>query len=318
MNRKVTFSSFASVVAAAGVLTGSMTAVAGTHAFPSFNQVVFNDPTIPGLDPETVPLMGAPAGTYYSYTVSVQWSALAGDPYSAEAVWAMTENANINSSIRAYADPGGAPNGVFNGLPVTLQWNHFLTLPYFGGDPLHFHMAQQFSGSSANWDNITITLTDSVPLPAAPASTPTVIGSSLTAPLAAGQVLWLQFDYSGGALNIDTLGTTIGGNPLQNDTEIALFSVTGGLIINEDDIDYAGGNFLSAISLPDGAIPPGTYWLAVSGFNTVYDQHTPFFASSSSGYSGTVQVNGISIPEPACIGLIGLGGLMFLQRRNRR
>lgn len=279
-----------------------------SFTFPSFNQVVDNTAAA-GLDPEEVALTGAPAGTYTGFSVTVNWSAVSGDPWSNEAIWAFTDLPFSTPPTVFYADPGAAPNSAGDGNPVTLSWSGFMDTPYNGGDPLRFLMAQTFTGSTANWNNVSITINDAAPV--APPSTETVVGGSLTGNLAAAQVQWYHFFYSGtGALDLNTLGSTLGPD---NDTELGLYSAGGVLIDFNDDIDFAGGNFLSRLAFADGELPAGDYYLALGGFNTDYGP--AFQVTSTSGETGAFVINGISIPEPATLAGLAVAGLFIRRRR---
>lgn len=277
--------------------------------FPSFSNLV-GDMII------TNELTGAPAGVYTSYNVTVDWSANAGDPWSSEGIWAFVSDTAVDPNTSTfYADPGSAPNAAGNGDPVTLAWNGFMDTPYNGGDPLHFAQLQLFTGSSANWDNISITIgTD---MPTAPLATQTYLGGSLSAPLAAEQIQWYKFDYSGsGAIALDTMGSDLTPNSgaFEDDTEMALFSSTGGLIDLNDDIDFSGGILTSALSFGDGELPAGTYYLAVGGFNSVFAG--AFGVSSTSISTGTIMLNGLSIPEPTTLGALAAFATLALCRRK--
>lgn len=137
-------------------------AMALDFSFTPFNQIVFNDGAISGIDPEHLLLAGVPGGTYTGYIVLVDWSANAGDPWSNEAIFAFADAPFSTPPTVYYADPGISGASANNGASVTLSWAGDFTTPYQGGDPLYFLMGQTFAGSTANWDNVRITL---VPTP---------------------------------------------------------------------------------------------------------------------------------------------------------
>jgi hypothetical protein len=282
-----------------------------------FNQVVDNQSAVAGLDPESHSLAGAPAGTYTHFNVSVNWSAIAGNPFSSEAIWAFTDTNDLNTVSTFYADPGPAPNSQNNGNPITLQWNGFFDIPYTSGNPLFMLMGQTFSGSSANWNNVTVTIDSAVPV--APPSTPTNVGGSITTTLLPAEVKWYSFHYSGsGALDFNTLGSALAdpNATFPNDTEIGLYSAAGTLVDTNDDIDFSGGNYLSQLTFTSGELPAGDYYLAVGGFNT--DFGPAFGVSSTSGMTGLLNINGLSIPEPGSLALLAFGGSLTVARRRRR
>lgn len=131
---------------------------------PPFNKVVDNVAGNMDLDPDPQ-LLTPPPGTYNVYTVSVDWSPLAGQPWSSEAIWAFTDTDNLATVTTFYADPDSAPNSADNSTPATLTWSGVLDTDYnTANGPLYMLMAQQFEGSSANWNNVTVTL-DNIVLP---------------------------------------------------------------------------------------------------------------------------------------------------------
>ena len=94
---------------------------------------------------------------------------------------------------------------------------------------------------------------------------------------------------SGQGLTIDTLGTTLDSS---NDTELGLFDSQGNLVASNDDFDFSG--LLSQLSFGDGGVDgdlaAGTYYLAISGFNTAYGA-SGFAANSTSDGNGDLVVN---------------------------
>ena len=94
---------------------------------------------------------------------------------------------------------------------------------------------------------------------------------------------------NGQRLTIDTLGSTLDGS---NDTELGLFDAIGNRIATNDD--FLIGSRLSELSFgvdgENGDLLTGTYYLAISGFDTVYEE-TDFGASSTSDDNGSLVVN---------------------------
>lgn len=296
-----------------GLLAGaalSAQAMAADFTFPSFNQVVSSTVS-------NVALTGAPAGVYTSYSVSVQWSALSGGPWSEEAIFALTNQASLSGAL-FYADPGSASNGAGNGNSVTLTWTGFLDTAYTGGDPLFFQMQQTFGGSSANWNNISITLgMAAITAPTTLHDFGAVSGSATEKnQLAAGEVHWYSFEYDGvSPLSIDTLGSTLTpsvfGAP--DDTEIALYNSAGALIDSNDDIDFDNDILLSGLSFAPGELAAGTYYIAATGYNGTFGN--AFGASSTSQSTGSLRVN-INVPAPAGAGVLAMAGLIAARRRR--
>lgn len=283
-------------------------AMAAPYTFTAFNSVVTSTASF-------VSLSGAPAGTYNSYSVSVEWSAIAGDPWSNEAIFAFTDANSIPSSTVFYADPGVSPVAANNGNARTLTWSGLLDVNYTGGNPLFFAMLQTFGGSSANWNNISITL-DNIT-----ASAPTTLqdfgaisGFATTKnQLAADGIHWYSFQHDGAnSLAIDTLGSSLAPD---NDTEIGLFAADGTLIATNDDIDFNGGNFLSALNFAAGDLASGTYYIAAGGFNTAFTNNFGAVSTSTTDNTGSLRVN-ITVPAPAGAGVLALAGLVAARRRR--
>lgn len=285
-----------------------------TVTLPSFNQVVYNEQG-PGLGEDAVLLTGIPAGTYTSYSVTFDWGSPVNASWSREAEWALSSAPTIAPSTVYYTDPGPAVNAAGNSTPRSLSWSGFFDTPYTApasGD-LYFMMAQTFDNSGATWSNISITLGDAVVTP--PPSTPTTLGGSLSEPLGPGKVLWYSFTYGGaGAININTLGSTISTNSLgyANDTEIALYDSLGKLVETNDDIDFVNGVLTSGLTYTSGELAAGTYYVAVTGYDGVFNRD--FGVSSNSISSGTIVLNGLT-PEPASALLGCAAGILSRRRR---
>jgi len=84
------------------------------------------------------------------------------------------------------------------------------------------------------------------------------------------------------AFTIDTFGST------HTDPELAVWTEGGILILVNDAVDAAGGNFQAELDLFLG-LPAGTYFLAVSGFDTVHGDS--FTATSMSAEANTYTLN---------------------------
>ncbi len=144
--------------------------------------------------------------------------------------------------------------------------------------------------------------------PTPPPSIDAVLGGSVTGNLSTGQVDWYRFDYSGGGFSLDTEGSTLGPS---NDTELGLFDANGQLVAEDDD---GGTGLLSLLDSPAG-LPNGTYYVAVGGFNTTYNNG--FSATSTSSNSGAYVINGLSVvPEPTGLAFLGVAAAMVVRRRR--
>ncbi len=295
-----------------GLVTLAMSvsqAIAAPYVFAPFDVTAT-------FDVDEFVLAPTPLGEIYtSYSVTLDWDAIAGDPFSDEALIAFSDDLFNPTVIHLFPEP--ADNGASdNGDSTTLEWSGFFETSYVGGDPISFSFAQDFPGSSAFWSNISITFDTLVPV------TPSSIGLtvpqpgespfSVTASLAANEVVWFNFTYTGGDLLFDTLGSLLPdvGDGL-NDTELGLFDATGVLILDTNDIDFP--NMLeSAFGVPDGALIIGDiYYIALSGYDTTFAND--FNVVSTSPLAGTYQLNVTnitSVPESSPAVLIGLGGLL--------
>ncbi len=258
------------------VLIGAVMPVNADYSFPSANLLVDDHPQAMELDVSTVP-----AGDYASFVLTVDWSAVEGSPFAEEAMWTL--------------ECSGLPvllidsrfNTVFQDDDSSLTWSGVFTQTYTGGS-LTLRAAQQFQGSSANWENITLTIIEGTVPPAMPPAAVELgqIASGITTgcdTLTSNGVAWFSFSTDAvttgdcDTLRIDTLGSilTEGIYGDGNDTEIALYDATGLFIGTNDDIDQLGGELLSmlAFGADEGLaptsrdLPAGTYYLAVAGFD---------------------------------------------------
>jgi hypothetical protein len=273
-------------------------------AFPPFDAPV-ND-TI-GAAP--LPTGAVTLGTYNHVTITTNWVAAGGDPFSSEALFALATGTDPDNAAPIYKFLTPFANGADSGAPITLSYSGYLYQSYSGGDPISLFAVQDFPGSAASWNNLTITL-DEQPLPAVPL-VETIQGGSISGTLAAGEVDWFKFTYTGGPLNINTAGTTLSPS---NDTMIALFNGDGGLEIIDDD----SLGLLSMLEFADGELPLGEYYLAVLGFDLGNTFDDGLGVTSGSENVGPYTVNGISIPEPTALwGLCALG-ILGLRQQHRR
>lgn len=266
---------------------------------------------------------GIPAANYTSYSVSVDWVAGAGGPWSVEAIWGLTDQAFFPGNDPAtvfYADPGSAPNAAFDGNPVTLTWTGFLSPSYNGGDALWFNALQTFGGSDAQWNNVDITLGFDTVMPPMSIDLGVNPDTMTMQPIAAGEIQWYSFDLTdnNGALpwSMSTFGSTNpGGTFGPNDTEMALYDSDGNLLFTNDDEDFGNGILTSLITDGDvGALADGTYYIAVGNFNSSFAD--AFGATSTSDLEGTTKLTVSFAPAPGSLALLGLGGLAATRRRR--
>jgi hypothetical protein len=150
-----------------------------------------------------------------------------------------------------------------------------------------------------------LTLSEFIP-PTPPPATDVVLDAagSVSTSVAADEILFYEFVFDGTTGTIDTFGSDF-------DTELGLFDVSGALVANNDD---AGGTLQSELIL-DG-FAAGTYYLAVGGFNTEFDDGFSAVPGAFGSDGGSLILNGVVIPEPTSLALLGMGGLAALRRRR--
>ena len=266
---------------------------------------------------------GIAAGNYVAANLSTEWLAGPGNPWSNEAIWALTNTADLNTAT-FYVDPGIASNSQADGSSVTLQWsNEVFAATYAGGGSLWFNALQTFGGSSATWGNTTLELLTEINV--TPPSTNANLGvnpNGMTSlPIAAGEVQWFEIEVAGGAgaqpWSISTAGSTNTGGTFGNDdTEVGLYNSNGVLVASNDDQDFGAGILTSLLdSNGVGALADGTYYIAVGNFNTTFGTGN-FDVSSTSTAAGINKLTVSFIPAPASAALLGLGGLAAARRRR--
>ncbi len=242
-----------------------------------------------------------PADMYTGYSVTFDWGDPQGNPWSNEALFALTDASTIAGSSIFYADPGTSmPGSASDSTPTTITQSGYFDVYYQGGDPLYFLAAQSYTGSTADWSNIQIELTTTVP--AAPAATGVGVPSDTAGTMGDGAIDWYSFTLTGNtAIDINTLASTD-----LDDTELGLYDSIGQLLASNDDED--GGSYLSQIL---ANLSAGTYYVAVGGYNSTFGGAFDAIGGSATGdYTLTIT------PEPASLVLLALGGLTVLRRRR--
>ncbi|MEM1011719.1 MAG: PEP-CTERM sorting domain-containing protein [Planctomycetota bacterium] len=127
---------------------------------------------------------------------------------------------------------------------------------------------------------------------------------SVALSLAPDTVVFYEIEIDGAPGTIDTFGSDF-------DTELGLYSDLGALVDTNDD---AGGLLQSELDIT--GLTPGTYYLAVGGFNTEFNGGFNAAPDIFGFDGGNLVINGIAIPEPTSLALIGMGGLVALRRRR--
>ncbi len=144
-----------------------------------------------------------------------------------------------------------------------------------------------------------------VPPPPPPATSVVLDpAGSVMGSLGAGEVLFYEFDFDGTTGTVDSFGTSF-------DTELGLYNASGVLVDSNDD---TAPGLQSQIVL-DG-LAAGTYYLAFGGFNTTFGAADFAATSASTTNFGDFVINGIAVPEPTSLALLGMGGLAMLRRRR--
>jgi hypothetical protein len=213
-------------------------------------QVVFDLGTfiVPSEDPNAATKsLAIPAGKYNAYSLTTDWSEVGVDPWSEEAIWAISDGPLYEANTTMFVDPGSAPNSQRNNNPITLEWNGLLDLPLTGPFDASLLMLQAYDepeGSfAARWANTVLELSYVTP-PAPP---------DLTADLGVVATPFAPFV-------IDTFASDF-------DTDLGVYSETGAIVMQNDD---AGGMVQSEVDLYNG-LPAGDYIAAIGGFNTIFD-----------------------------------------------
>ena len=275
-----------------------------------------------------------PAGNYTSYSMSFDWVAGGGGPWSNEAIWALTSTNNLATAV-FHADPGASPDAGSSGNPVTLTWNGFMgaqTLnvetgfsttgaAYNGGDDLFLFTLQTWAGSDATWSNVNVTLGFDAPPPPtgtfteAWASGNTATGNTWTRPNAAGTALSTavpQFD-------VIPFGVTESGTydiaSITPDHDGFLHIYTGAFDANDPLANFLAGNDDGPILGLGSSVTAGLelvagelYFAVISAFGTTQ--------------AGDYTMNAVGpgaafvIPAPGSLALLGLGGLVIARRRR--
>jgi hypothetical protein len=246
---------------------------------------------------------------YSGYTLSIDWAAGAGDPFSTEARLYLGNAASTTPGV-SYANNVAPTAGAFNDVdPAQPTWTGTFSTNYIGGQPLFLGARQTYDafGSYANWSSITLTLNNAPP-PDPPASETVSLGGTLTTTLAANEVKWYKITVTtSGDYTFDTQGSLLAPS---NDTELGLYAANGALLAENDDF---AGQLWSSITQ---TLSPGDYYLAASGYNTVFNSN--FVVTSTSTNVGTLVINGIQpVPEPASLlafAAVAAGGYRLRRR----
>ncbi len=294
-------------LAAVGAVVACTASAFGQFTFDTFS-------IIPVRDTLTSVNLGPAVGSHGMYSVSLDWLAVIGDPWSNEARFALASSPNPDDpELIVYKfldrpDLGRADNGANTGDSVRLTWSARMATEYTGGD-LWFMAHQALGGTQALWTNISVTLDEFVPPPAP-------VAVHLGVLLSTGE----QFE-------MDTFGSDF-------DTELGLYDSEGTLLVFNDDAEF-GEAGPSEIILSEG-LEPGVYYVALTGYQALFadgfevDVDTP---QGSEGGMFDLTINSFLVqgdhpadsvswfsfevvPAPSSMAAFALGGV-FAGRRRR-
>lgn len=290
--------------------------VHAAYTFPTFTTEANSDLVFTTLNTSAVP-----AGTYNYVSISLDWAAGPGDPWSNEAQFALSSDqvpTIVHNFLTGFVGSGA------NGNPTTLTYSGFLDADYLGGNPLEFVAYQSFTGSSATWSNVSLTI-DYVEPP--PVFTTTFSGDTTGGPT-------YNRPTAGGS-GLSTVGTDVA-------YEVIPFYVTADGLYDIEIIPT--GDLDSILFLHEGSFDPldplasyfdGTdagfegegellegeplvtgvqYYIVVAGYYNVGEDF------SVGGFDGIISgpatpVLGV-IPEPSSLGLL-LATFPLMTRRRR-
>ena len=223
------------VLAGLGV---AQSALAVSYTFPSINFA--NVTTTEQL--LALNVAGAPNSVFDQYTLTVNWSNITpppNDAFSNEARMRLLSGATpLVGGATSTSGVAAASGAASNSNPTTLTWTGDLNAPYTGGQPLSVGARQTFGGSAANWNNVSLTVSQAV-IPTGPnyqiddGTAEDSIGVTGTAPF---DFVWLnKFAVQAGGEKIEKIqvafgnpGNTSTGAPNGTPVQILLYEDTNG------------------------------------------------------------------------------------------
>jgi hypothetical protein len=345
--------------------------LAATYTFPTYvpSPTTFPNTNIRNFNLTT--LGTAPTASWVTATVTVAWNG--GSLPGTSAQWSNEARAGLSGGGRTgtvaspvlsgtnFANVAVPTSGALgNAAPTTLTWSYTLLSPYAGGaNPLFLDFGQSFFSTTtptanANWNSVSVQLSDVLPPPLAPTGPITDLGvltntsnSYLTpdysvnvATTSTSRVHWIKFQLPVGVsgtldqfLDIDTLSNS--------DSIIGLyraFSPTSAILEDSDDDDGPGGSGAgSALSYGDAtpargpiavdavagngrdgsSLGAGTYYLGVAGWASGVSFGSNYNVTGASATARTYTVNfRTNIPEPTTLGAAAVLGLIALRRKH--
>jgi hypothetical protein len=251
-----------------------------------------------------------PSGTYVDFTITADWAAGGGGPYSSEA------DATITTTAGSVTIDPATTGSAFNGTATTLTFSGTLAGPY---DPdvdgyLEISLNQSYSGSDADWSNIVVTISAYVPPPTGSLCTDPIIANTLPYTATGETTAGFGDDYSGspGASGCGTTSSYLNGDDIvyahtasaDGSIDVNLTNITDnytGVFIYSDcaDIGTACGagdynGFSTAdLSITNYSVTNGnTYYIVVSTYAS--PQTTSYDLSIAAGATCT-DVSGLTL-----------------------
>lgn len=177
-----------------------------------------------------------------------------------------------------------------------------------GGD-WTFTFTEDFddAGVDAVYGSATVNINDTIfpdAMPAAP-------GMS-NASLDKGGLVFFLYNHAGGAASFSTLGSDLvdgGGGFADDDTEMAIFDLSGMLLAENDDEDFDNNILTSFIEFDD--LAAGTYAVVIGAFDTIYDD-----GLAVTGHDATGSIKLTIVPAPAGATLALMAGIGLIRRRR--
>lgn len=192
-----------------------------------------------------------------------------------------------------------------------------------GGDPAGmwtFDFRESFldaaaGGTDAEWTNIDLTFNEFIP-PTPPNAVD--LGdydgtNKFQGNLTAGEVDWYSFNVTAeDRIQASTSKTlTIPFETRLDDSEIGLYNSLGQLISTNDDIAFPANPYSQVTEI----LAPGTYYIAIGEFNTVFGPDFGAVTTSTTGLGGGEYFLNL-VPEPSTALLLSLGVVGLIRRRR--
>jgi hypothetical protein len=151
--------------------------------------------------------------------------------------------------------------------------------------------------------------------------TPGTLHSPNGAPGLPGDVDWFMFTVTGNTQMVASIFALVNSNAggAAPDSQLMVVNATGGILAFDED---SNTGFMSSIDTL--LLNPGTYWIAVSGFNDMNNGlNLPDGFQGNALLDGTTQnwtyklIIGLNVaPTPGAAAMMGLGALVATRRRR--